>query len=432
MQEPKKNSGKNWQTIRYMLTNNLGLKLLSVVLAIALWTLVVYSDPTITRSRTISGLSAMISGQNNLSDNYLALVNNPLEALEDITVELEVPQAQYSRVNANHVRVRLDLSNVRNAGTQLVPLNVTSTYGSVKSVFPSSVEVEIEALDSRSVPMNAQITDRGNEGYWYNVKSLNPSTITVSGASSIVQNIAMGKVTVSVADMTESGTRAYPFQLLDHSGNEIPQELVTRTSSSVSATMEVYPTKELTVNSEIEDVLMGSIAEGFEVESVTVSPDTITVAAEADLLEELTSLAVEPIQAHDVSQSFTLRTSISKLNGIRYFSSEQVYVTVNIREREDTVAFTDIPVALLNIPSDLVAPKPANLISVQVTGNFSDVSDLTEEMLQVTVDLSQATAGTADYPIQISVPGRPYLTFNLSTSEIPLTLTARDAAEANE
>lgn len=427
MQKHDKNANPVWRKLYGYLTNNLGLKLLSIVLAIALWTLVVYSDDSITRSRTFSGLSAYLTGQTTLSDNYLALVSNPLENLSDITVEVEVPQTQYSRVTENHVRVRLDLSNVRSAGTQLVPLSVSCTYGTVKNVYPAAVEVEIEARDSRSVPMNTTITGK-DDAYWYNVKALNPGTINVAGASSIVQDIAQGRVTVDVADMTETDTRAYPYQLFDHLGNEIPQELVTRSASSVSATVEVYPTKELPVNKAIEDVLIGSIATGYEVESVDVTPSTITIAAGADLLDDLTVLAVEPIQVPTVNQSFTVRTSLAKLSGIKYYSAEQVYVTVNVREQEDTVAFSEVPVTLLNLPTNLTVAQPPLPISVQVTGPYSDVVGLTAEQLQVTIDLTQAQAGIHSYPVQISVPGCAHLTYSISTPEIPLTLTERAPA----
>ena len=420
-------------TLTRWLTINFGLKLLSVGMAIVLWLVVVYNDDTITRTRTISGLTAVLTGQTTLSDSYLALVSRPSEGLEDISVELEVPQSHYSRVSENNVRVRLDLSNVRTSGIQQVPLTVTTTYGTVKSVYPSSVEVEIEALDSRSVPINATLSGKDGDGdYWYNVKTLNPATITVSGASSIVQNVAMGRLIVDVSDMTETNTRAYAFQLFDYSGNEISQDLLTRTSSSVSATVEVYPTKDLQVLTSLDDVLKGTIADGYEVESVLISPSTITVAASEELLDTLTSLAVEPIEAEDVKQSFTVRTSISKLSDIRYYSAEQVYVTVNIRESEDTVSFSNIPVTLLNMPADLTSTAAVELPSVQVTGPLSDIQDLTLDMLQITIDLSDAKAGTDEYPVLISVPGRPELTFNLSSSEIAVTLQPREAAEENE
>lgn len=425
MPDQKKNLHPILEKMRGWLTTRLGFKLLSIALAVLLWVIVVYNDESITRSRTLNGLSALLNGQNSLSSNSLALTENPLTELSgNITVELDVPQAQYSLVNENNVRVWLDLSSIRTAGTQLVPLNVTCTYGTVKNVFPSTVQVDVEALDSRSVPLNATLSGR-DQSYWYNIRSLNPSTITVSGASSIVQNIAQGRLEVDVTNMSEATARAYPFTLYDYSGNEVSQDLLSRTSSSVTASIEVFPTKELTVSCDLEDIIQGRVADGYEVKSISVSPPTITVAADQSLLDSLTEIAIEPIEVESVDRSFTVRRSISKLSDIRYFSTEQVYVTVEIAESVDSVALSNVPVVLLNTPDHLEVTDTPDTINVRITGAVSEISDLTVDMLQATVDLSQAAAGVNSYPVQISVPGRPNLTFEITPSTLPVSLAER-------
>ena len=425
MPDQKNNLHPILEKMRGWLTTRLGFKLLSIALAVLLWVIVVYNDESITRSRTLNGLSALLNGQNSLSSNSLALIENPLTELSgNITVELDVPQAQYSLVNENNVRVWLDLSSIRTAGTQLVPLNVTCTYGTVKNVFPSTVQVDVEALDSRSVPLNATLSGR-DQSYWYNIRSLNPSTITVSGASSIVQNIAQGRLEVDVTNMSEATARAYPFTLYDYSGNEVSQDLLSRTSSSVTASIEVFPTKELTVSCDLEDIIQGRVADGYEVKSISVSPPTITVAADQSLLDSLTEIAIEPIEVESVDRSFTVRRSISKLSDIRFFSTEQVYVTVEIAESVDSVALSNVPVVLLNTPDHLEVTDTPDTINVRITGAVSEISDLTVDMLQATVDLSQAAAGVNSYPVQISVPGRPNLTFEITPSTLPVSLAER-------
>lgn len=55
------------------LTHNIGIKLLSVVIALALWGYVLYANPSITREKTLSGVSITVSGQSVLSSRLLAL-----------------------------------------------------------------------------------------------------------------------------------------------------------------------------------------------------------------------------------------------------------------------------------------------------------------------------------------------------------------------
>ena len=121
------------------LTDNLGLKLLSLLLAILLWNYVISSNPSITRPKTLFNITGYVSGQSTLNTYGLALLEDPEEALSGISVTVEAPQASYSRVSSDNVQVPLDLSNVRAAGTQEVRLRATSTYARVTTVSPASV-----------------------------------------------------------------------------------------------------------------------------------------------------------------------------------------------------------------------------------------------------------------------------------------------------
>ena len=129
------------------LSHNLGLKLLSLLLAILLWSYVVSSNPSITRTKDINGLTAYVSNESTLHANRLALASDPAEALDGVSVQLEVPQSSYALADADNVQVTLDLSSVRAAGTQEVPLRATTTYGRVTRILPEPVKLELQLAD---------------------------------------------------------------------------------------------------------------------------------------------------------------------------------------------------------------------------------------------------------------------------------------------
>ena len=227
------------------LSHNLGLKLLSLLLAILLWSYVVSSNPSITRTKDINGLTAYVSNESTLHANRLALASDPAEALDGVSVQLEVPQSSYALADADNVQVTLDLSSVRAAGTQEVPLRATTTYGRVTRILPESVKLEFETYDSRSVPVNAAISGEQQEDIWYNINRLNPEELVISGPSSVVQTVASAYVYVDVTDRETSYVTAARFVLLDYSGEEIPQTLLSSASSSITVGVDVYPTREL-------------------------------------------------------------------------------------------------------------------------------------------------------------------------------------------
>ena len=138
--------------------------------------------------------------------------------------------------------------------------------------------------------------------------------------------------------------------LLDYSGEEIPQTLLSSASSSITVGVDVYPTRELPISTAIEDVVQGSPAEGYEVTSISIQPESVTVAADAQLLDSLTELLIQPVDVSGASQTFSQRTRIVALNDFKDVSSEQVYVTINIEEVQKS-AWTDVELTFINYPT---------------------------------------------------------------------------------
>ena len=372
------------------LSRNLGLKLLSLLIAILMWNYVITTDKSITRAKTIYNLTGTIRGQTVLTDNKLALTEYPLDELSGINVTLDVPQADYSKVSAGNVQVTLDLSNVRTAGTQEVPLSATTSYGRVHSITPQTLTLDFETLDSRNVGINVALNGQSDD-YWYNVTRTNPTSITVSGAASVVQRLASAKVNVNVRSMDRSTITAMPYVLLDVNGELIPQNMLNSSTSSVSVSLDIYPTSDIPISTDYANVVTGVPAEGYVLQSVSVQPESIVVAAEPELLEGLTELMVEPVSIDGASQSFTARTTVTQLSDFKNVSSEQVYINVTIAEETISGFVENVKVLFKGKAENLVATYEP--LTVYVTGPRSAVTALQETGLTVNVDLTGLEAG---------------------------------------
>lgn len=403
------------------LSHNLGLKLLSLLLAVLLWSYVVSSNPSITRTKDINGLTAYLSNESVLNSNRLALASDPSEALENVSVRLEVPQSSYALADAENVQVSVDLSSVRAAGTQEVALRATTTYGRVVTILPETVTLEFEAYDSRSVPLNASITGETMDTMWYNVSRLNPEELVISGPSSVVQTIASAYVYVDVTGRDTSYITAARFTLFDYNGEEIPQTLLSSSSSSVTVGVDVYPTRELPVSNDIADVVQGTPAEGYEVTSVTIQPEVVTVAADAELLDSLTELLIQPVDVTDANQTFSQRARISSLTDFKNISTEQVYVTVNIEEVQQS-AWVAVDLTFINTPEGLNYTYTSEDFRARVTGPASQVEALAESGVQAVVDLAGLTAGHYTLPITVDETIYPNLQFEFEPASVSLRL----------
>lgn len=404
-----------------LLARNVWLKLLSLLLAILLWNYVISSNTSITRSKTLNGLTGYVTGQTTLTANRLALLDDPSDALSSITVTVDAPQAYYARLSGENVQVSLDLSSVRTAGTQEVPLRAVSSYGRVTDVIPESLTLTFEALDSRSIPINSVLSGDMQEDYWYNITRINPSNLTVSGAASVVRNIGSANVYMDISGHDSPFTQAQPYVLLDSAGEEISAEMLNLSSSSVSVSVDIYPTKELPVSTELANVVTGQPAEGYVVQSVTMQPETITVAADAELLDGLTELMIQPVSVDGMSQSFTVRAAITPLSGVKNLSSEQVYVNVAISEASIGGRIENVGVLVSGKGEGLSVEY--NTMSVYVTGPRSVVEQLQNDGVFVSVDLTGLGAGTYEIEPVFDNERFPNITFQPEHEKMTVTLT---------
>lgn len=410
-----------WRAFWGSLSHNLRLKLLSLVLAILLWSFVVTSNPTITRSKTISGIDAYVTNEAVLNANRLALAEDPAEALSGVSVQLNVPQSSYALADASNVQVTLDLSSVRTAGSQEVALRATTAYGSVVRIMPESVTLEFEAYDSRTVPVNAALTGEQSENMWYNINRVNPEELVISGPSSLIQTIASAYVYVDVTERTSSFITAARFALNNYGGEEVAQTLLSSSSSSVTVGVDVYPTKELPVSNEVADVVRGQTAEGYQITGITIQPETITVAADAELLEGLTELLIEPISLNGAQQSFSQRARISSLTGFKNVTPEQVYVNVTIEEIPQS-ARVPVNLSYINCPDGMTFTYTREDFTALVTGPGSSVEALRESGVDAVVDLAGLEEGEHTLPITVDETVYPGLAFAFEPSQVTLRL----------
>ena len=414
---------KIWRAV----SRNLGWKIVSVLFAIMLWSYVISADSSITRIKSISGVDVAISGQSVLQSRDLAVLMDSVDDLPDVRVRVEVPQSAYARVSADTVNVELDLSRVRQAGRQQVELVGTTTYGEVVQIIPSSLEVNIESRDARTVPVNVTLSGADEDSYYYTVNSRNPAQLTISGASSVVQRITQAQAVVDVSGMTASAARsvAVPYILLDSEGEQITQ-MLTRSTTSVTVGLSISPIAQLPVNASVETATTGTPENGYRVTRVEVQPETITVAGDATLLSGLDQLTFAQVDVSGRRQSFSTVASVNVLDDMKYISSKQVTVTVYIEEIEQVSRFDDVRVTVSGLTEGMKAELSQSVVQVKATGAYTKMNQLDGGQLLASVDASGLSEGIYDLPVAVSADNFPDVAFEAEPQVIRVTIRAAE------
>jgi YbbR domain-containing protein len=160
---------------------HIGLKLLSVAVAVLLW-LVVTGDPVVERTLRV-GLELQRAPAD------LELVGG---VPDSVGVRVRGPASRLSSLAPGDLSVVVDLADVR-AGRRLFPLlpaQVTAPFGvDVTQVSPSALPLEFEATASAVLPVRPRVEGTAVTGHSVTHVSVTPSQVRVSGPESTVRGL---------------------------------------------------------------------------------------------------------------------------------------------------------------------------------------------------------------------------------------------------
>ena len=317
--------------LKHVLLHNGWLKAIAVIISVVLWAGLISQDESLTRDKTFSNVSVSITGAETLRNNGYIVVSDLYEMLNDVSVVAAVPQKQYDNADPSSYYVRVDLSKINGTGEQEIKLLSTnsSTYGKVISTNPSSVTVMVEDYIVRQrIPVSVSVEGDIPESWYMSTPVVDPTVVTVSGPRSLAQTISRAKAVINTKDIewTEGSTiLSSTIKLYNRSGEEVTSPLLNIMDSSVS------------IDSVLVEMTLLRKA-SFDTESLIqeVSPESITVAAREEVLEQMSELPMErTVNVRNLNETSVFQLKVQKPSEDAIISNETVTVTVEIEAISD-------------------------------------------------------------------------------------------------
>ena len=140
--------------IKKALTTNWPFKLLALLFAAALWAYVISTENPV-RPLKVEDVRISYTGIDSLTARGLTVDKKGLQEAVDVTVN--AGQQYHKNITADNIRVVADLSGISAKGTYEIQLQVTiSTFNaSVRRVSTSSVQVKVDDLVQRTIPVRS-------------------------------------------------------------------------------------------------------------------------------------------------------------------------------------------------------------------------------------------------------------------------------------
>lgn len=378
------------------ITNNIVLKLLAVVFAIALWLVVINTDdPKITR-RFVSSVTLENSSYLVDQNKYFELA----EGSNTVTFDVTAKRSYMEQLSSTDFKVVANLKNTEmssDSNVATVPIEITpQRYASQISVsgYAKKIQLVIDELQKSQFIVNPQIIGELSEGKVFGSVSATPNLVTISGPQSVISQIDSVNAAVDVSNLTSDVTVACIPIACDAEGNAVDVSKASYNVSTVTVGVSVLDTK----NVGIVGSYIGEPAEGYSLKEIRFSPETVRIKGKTIALNTITSINI-PANALDITSArgdVTQVVDVSEYlpSSVTMVDDGRVTVTAVIDEQiSRTLNLYTSNIAVLNVPDGYKTQFRDSMIQVKLTGQEDDISKLVSSELVGTVDATDFQTG---------------------------------------
>ena len=376
----------------------------SILVAIAVWVYVdVEKAPD--RPKTIRDIPVEFSGESTtLADKNLMLLSG-----YDTTVDLTIkgPKRELVKMNSENVRVVASTSSIDSVGvhqlswTVSYPDGVVRTDVSVEKASLSQITVTVGELYTKEVPVECEVIGQVAEGYFTGDVVLDPEMLTLRAQRDDLLNVSHAKLTVDISGATRSVVQTVDVQLYDYNGNLVENDNIRTNASLIQAKVPVLTTKEVSLAVELSGV-PGVAGQSIK---TTVSPTSVRLIGEADVLENINEIVLATLYIEDLELWQQNSYVVTAPDGTWLANSNEVAtVEISMEGIEETTVTVDA-FSYTNVPSGLY-PEVMGSLDVRLWGLSDELAKLDASALTATADLSSVTEpGSHRVPVSVTISG---------------------------
>ena len=376
----------------------------SILVAVAIWVYVdVEKAPE--RTKTIRDIPVDFSGESTtLADKNLMLLSG-----YDTTVDLTIKgtKRELVKINKDNVRLVASTSSIDSVGVHTLrwdvvyPDGVQSSALSVDWASKYKVTVTVGELYTKEVPVNCVVTGTVADGYFTGETVLDPTTLVLRGQRDDLLNVAYAKLTVDISDATRSVIQTESVQLYDNDDNPVDNSNIRTNASLIQAKVPVLTTKEVSLAVELSGV-PGSAGQSIK---TTITPSSVRLIGEADVLENIDELVLATLYIEDLDIWQQNSYVVTAPDGTWLANSNEVATVEITMEGIEEKTVTVDTFSYTNVPSGLYA-EVQDTLDVRLWGLSEELAELKADAITATVDLSSVTeTGSCRVPVTVTVSG---------------------------
>lgn len=417
------------------LTNNMGLKLLSVLISVVLWLVVVnIADPDATKT-----FSVPVNIQNKEVIEQMGKIPDVVGDTDIAVFSISGPRSYVEEMDADDFTVTADLSQVdltEEDETKLVRIEVTpKKYEKYITIHQKTVNMQItlEELAEKNFVISPVTTGTPADGCAIGEVEVTPNLLAVSGPESIVSKISKVTATINVDGISGDVTDNVVPVLYDEEGNVISSELLETNQATVNIKANILGTKSLTIQCDV----IGEPEEGYEYTGLEYAPQTITVKGEAQILNTMNVITI-PGEVIDITGATGNVENTIDINGylpdgVSLVDDEVNQIAIKALIIPKASKIFNLPTENINIdglPDNYELTYSATAVPINVRASQDEIDGFNVSNIQASIDVSELEPGTHTVQLELTVNDEKYEVVGSVSVQIEIKdLDAEEAAD---
>ena len=404
--------------LKMSLTNNIGLKFLAVLIALVLWLAIVnVNDP----EKTITVSNIPISVTNESAITSRDMVYN-VKSEEYLNITVSGKRSIVSNLSAEDFRATASLKELSKVNS--IPVDVTTKNASlgrkitIVKQSAQTILVDVENVEEKDfTDLVVEYTGKVADGYVAGLSSMSTDEVTVKAPTSIIDKIKKVAVRCSLDGTNTNISKKCPVILYDKNDKEIKSDEIELSDKKIRVNVNVLRAKQVPISTINKDEL-GKPADGYVVDDVILSSDSITVYGSEESLDSIESLDIQDdIDVSDAKGDVTQNIDVTgKLpKGLSVSGESTITVKVLIKKLiTRTFEYDASEVSLNDLSSDLDVQLVTKKVKVTLQGEEEVISQLTKDDIAISADLGKVKEGTTTVHVDVAVPDNTTLMNNVT------------------
>ncbi len=404
--------------LKMSLTNNIGLKFLAVLIALVLWLAIVnVNDPE--KTITVSNIPISVTNESAITSRDM-VYNVKSEQYLNITVSGK--RSIVSNLSAEDFRATASLKELSKVNS--IPVDVTTKNASlgrkitIVKQSAQTILVDVENVEEKDfTDLVVEYTGKVADGYVAGLSSMSTDEVTVKAPTSIIDKIKKVAVRCSLDGTNTNISKKCPVILYDKNDKEIKSDEIELSDKKIRVNVNVLRAKQVPISTINKDEL-GKPADGYVVDDVILSSDSITVYGSEESLDSIESLDIQDdIDVSDAKGDVTQNIDVTgKLpKGLSVSGESTITVKVLIKKLiTRTFEYDASEVSLNDLSSNLDVQLVTKKVKVTLQGEEEVISQLTKDDMAISADLGKVKEGTTTVHVDVAVPDNTTLMNNVT------------------